>query len=91
MRLFQYIGYGGLLFYHTFDDEIVVFDLACPYEVNPEIRVDSITIIGEAICRKCHSVYDIANGTGAPLKGVSTHYLRKYKTYFSRDLIHVTK
>ena len=39
------------MFYHTFNGEIVVFDLACPYEVNPEIRVDFINIIGEAICK----------------------------------------
>ncbi|MBO5974683.1 MAG: hypothetical protein J6P95_03050 [Paludibacteraceae bacterium] len=91
LHLYQYIGYGGLLFYHTFDDEIVVFDLACPYEANPEVRVDSITIIGEAVCRKCHSVYDVAYGTGAPRKGVSTHYLRKYRTYFTGDIIRITK
>jgi hypothetical protein len=91
LHLYQYIGFGGILLYHTFDDEIVAFDLACPYEVNPGIKVDSITIIGEAICRKCHSVYDVAYGTGAPRKGVSTHYLRKYRTYFTGDIIRITK
>lgn len=91
LHLYQYIGFGGILLYHTFDDEIVAFDLSCPYEVNPEIRVDSITIGGQAICRGCKSVYDVGYGTGAPQQGVSTHYLRKYRVYSAGDIIRVTK
>ena len=80
-------GYGGVLLINGFDYRIneigpLSYDLSCPVERSPDIRirVDSDTF--EAICEKCGSKYDVTMGFGSPISGIaaSEHYsLRRYQ------------
>lgn len=87
----QYIGFGGILLFHDFNDEISAFDLACPHEAISTIRVDSITDGGIVTCRQCQTSYDVSFGLGLPTKGVSQFGLRKYKVRTSGDIIRITR
>lgn len=89
--LYQYIGYGGILLFHDFNDEISAFDLACPHEAQNTIRVDSLADGGIVTCRHCLTSYDISYGIGHPIKGVSKHALRKYKVRYAGNTIRITR
>lgn len=78
----QYIGYGGLVIFHGFDEIFYAFDLCCPYECDPDILVES-SMAGVAICNKCGSTFDIGFGTGYPSNGPTKHPLRKYRVSIS--------
>jgi nitrite reductase/ring-hydroxylating ferredoxin subunit len=86
----QYIGYGGILLFHDFNDEISAFDLACPHEANCSIRVDSINS-SIVTCRKCKTSYDVSFGFGLPINGVSKYGLRKYKVQQFENKIYITR
>lgn len=69
-------GYGGVLLagQYTYGgnpqtEPPVAFDLSCPVEARPDIRVRADADKGYACCDRCGSTYDIFNGTGAPLSG----------------------
>lgn len=75
-------GYGGVLLVSDYDGELRAFDLACPVEVRPTVRINVITDDGEprGECPVCHSTYDIFR-YGGPLSGPAakhgyglTHY-----------------
>jgi hypothetical protein len=75
------LGFGGILVINGRGENMLVnlyaYDLACPVEVNRNIRVkpdDS----GQAICPQCGAIYFIANGSGAPLSG-SKNFLKSYR------------
>ncbi len=89
--IYQYIGFGGILLFHDFNDEISAFDLACPHEANNNIRVDSLNAAGIVTCRKCFTSYDVSFGLGHPINGVSMFGLRKYKVRASGDIIRITR
>ncbi|MCM1110197.1 MAG: hypothetical protein NC336_03210 [Clostridium sp.] len=76
-------GYGGVLLVCDYDGQYRVFDLACPVECRPTVRInvimDSGTPRGE--CPECHSTYDVFRW-GGPLGGTAarkgyglTHYV----------------
>ncbi len=88
--IYHYIGYGGILLFHDFNDEISAFDLACPHEAVNTIRVDSLNG-GIVTCRKCLTSYDVSFGVGNPIKGVSQFGLRKYKVRQSGNTIHISR
>lgn len=76
-------GYGGVLLVCDPLGEPLAYDLSCPVEAKPTIRIipdaDS-DIAGVAICPKCQSRYNLY-GAGAPMSGEahSKHYgLRRY-------------
>lgn len=70
-----YTGYGGVLLVGVdaasqFQDEAwgyypVAYDLACPVEVEADVRVYVDDSSMEAICPKCKSHYAIMSGGGA--------------------------
>ncbi|MDL2243420.1 hypothetical protein LJB84_01060 [Bacteroidales bacterium OttesenSCG-928-J19] len=81
------IGYGGLLVVsspgsHLNNVTLYAYDLACPYEVRREIRVNPVNMSGSgkvptaitAVCPECGSEFDISNGTGQPMKGSKAKY-----------------
>ena len=80
-------GYGGVLQVCGFDNHLFAFDLSCPFEHNPNIRIEIDESSLNAHCRECGSVYDVFYGSGAPISGpsaVNTYALRKYNiTYIS--------
>ncbi len=79
----EYTGFGGLLLTCDPNGEYLVYDLACPVEVKPTVRVEIDSenpLAGVARCNKCGSTYNLF-GYGAPLSGeaLSAKYgLQKY-------------
>lgn len=64
-----YTGYGGVLLCCDIHGNPTAYDLACPVEVDPYVRiyVDPEALI--AVCPKCHSTYDVFSNGGIPLSG----------------------
>ncbi len=90
------IGYGGILVYSglSLDDsgntQFYAFDMSCPYEVKPDVRVFP-NDRGQAICEKCGSVYDIGFGNGLPSSGPSKEALKRYRTMLSGDYLIISR
>lgn len=65
----DYTGYGGILLVTDVMGNLSAYDLACPYEVKPTIRV--IVPDGElyAECPHCGSTFDIYTNHGNPRTG----------------------
>jgi nitrite reductase/ring-hydroxylating ferredoxin subunit len=93
----DYIGYGGILVYTGFDGGYYAFDMSCPYEVKPSIRVHP-NDKGQAICDSCKTVFDISYGIGNPVPNPVTgkaalakETLRRYKANLSGDVLYITR
>jgi nitrite reductase/ring-hydroxylating ferredoxin subunit len=83
------IGYGGILVYVGFDGNYYAFDMSCPYEVKTTVRVYP-NELGQAVCEKCGSVFDISYGIGNPSSGPAKEVLKHYKTNLSGDNLVIT-
>ena len=87
------VGYGGILVY-TFvngtDLNYCAFDLCCPNEVNPNIRVNP-NDRGEAVCKSCGTVYQLLTGTGMVISGPSKWNLKRYKVQLSGDMLYISR
>lgn len=83
-------GYGGVLLIEGIDannpmlSTPLAYDLACPVERKPNIRVaiDQDTYV--AVCPECRSTYDVTMASGAPLSGEAAtgkykYALKKYR------------
>lgn len=80
-------GYGGVLLIEGFDPFSgdagvpLAYDLSCPVEKSPEIRVKIESENYEAVCPVCDSHYNVLTGAGAPTAGeaLTLHYgLKRY-------------
>lgn len=83
-----FTGYGGVLLIggmdpFTTDTNVpLAYDLACPVECKPDIRVKVDPDSFEAICPKCDSHYDVTMAGGSPLSGPALadgYALRRYR------------
>lgn len=82
-------GYGGVLLIggqnvYTGDMAPLAYDLSCPVERLPEVRVFIDNNSLEAVCPDCGSHYNVVEANGAPLSGPaqSMHYaLTPYECY----------
>ena len=82
-------GYGGVLLIcgqnpYTGDIGPLAYDLSCPVERMPDIRVYVDLNNYQAVCPDCGSHYDIVEAGGAPLSGpaAAMHYaLTPYQCY----------
>lgn len=80
-------GYGGVLLINGFDFRInevgpLVYDLSCPVERKPDIRVAVDADTFEAICPVCGSKYDVTMGAGSSVSGPAAadrYALRRYQ------------
>ncbi|MDE6265253.1 MAG: hypothetical protein K2M11_08945 [Paramuribaculum sp.] len=61
-------GFGGILLVCSFDNNPLAYDLSCPVEVKPSVRVSVDKENNVARCSVCGSTYDVFR-TGAPLSG----------------------
>ena len=61
-------GFGGLLLVCDVYGTPQVYDLACPVEMQRDVRV-FINKNNEAECPKCHSTYAVFENYGMPLSG----------------------
>jgi Rieske Fe-S protein len=82
----DFVGFGGILVYSGFDGNYYAFDLACPHEVDPKVKVTP-NDVGQAECPVCGSVYDISYGIANPVKGPAKETLRRYKTALQGDIL----
>lgn len=76
-------GFGGILIVCDPNGEYYAYDLACPVECRPEVRVqpdNNNPLAGMVKCPKCGSVYNLfAMGTAAEGEAVKAKYgLRSY-------------
>lgn len=84
----SYIGYGGVLLVrgYTSTSEVYAFDLACPVECSPTVRL-KVEDGYKAVCSKCGSEFDmIRYGNPAPTAGEAAEQkllLRRYNAFYS--------
>ncbi len=87
---FCYTGFGGVLLVSTIHSDYRVYDLSCPVERSPNIRV-AINADNFAVCPKCGSVYDVFEldaGPGHPISGPALdrgYALTPYRLLFNVD------
>lgn len=62
-------GYGGVLLVADINGMPRAYDLSCPVENNPEIRVKVDMETTDAVCPKCGSHYDVFVNYGSPTSG----------------------
>ena len=80
------LGYGGILVINGIGSnqvDLYAYDLACPVEVQPNIRVIPDSTGVTAHCPKCGTVFNIADGTGAPKSGGTKYFLKSYRVFGS--------
>lgn len=85
----EYIGFGGVVVFHGFDDRFYAYDLCCPHECKREITVEP-SMAGVATCKECGSEFDIGFGSGQPTKSPAKHSMRRYTVSINGYNIRVT-
>ncbi|MFV0391587.1 MAG: hypothetical protein ACK5KP_06875 [Paludibacteraceae bacterium] len=93
------IGYGGVLVVVGYDENLDTryfsYDLCCPYEADPDVRVitglsyhypDKYKV-GYAVCPKCGSEFYITDGWGRVSKGPSKFPLKRYQTEYVNNYL----
>ena len=65
----MYTGYGGILLVGDLYGNPVAYDLACPVECSPEVRIVVDYDHNDAYCPVCGSSYDVFSGLGNPTGG----------------------
>ena len=77
-------GFGGVLLIggvNPFEGNVsapMAYDLSCPVEKSPTIRVRIDPETLEAVCPVCLSHYDVTMGAGAPTEGPAAQGEHKY-------------
>lgn len=80
-----YTGFGGILLiggmnpYSGETNVPLAYDLSCPVEVSPVIRVNIDPETFHAVCPACGSVYDVTMAAGAPVSGPAAAPNMKYR------------
>ena len=77
------IGFGGVLIVHGQDDNYYAVDMACPHEVDSNIKINYSSDSGIAKCPTCGEEYDLTFGLGTPTKRISKESLKHYKVSFN--------
>ncbi len=65
----MYTGYGGVLLVGDLYGNPVAYDLSCPVECSPNVRIVVDYDHNDAYCPECGSSYDIFSGLGNPTGG----------------------
>lgn len=77
-------GYGGLLLVTDILGDLHAYDLACPYECRPDIRVAVPADELFARCPSCGSTFDIFQNRGNPMTGPAQergYALKRYSVF----------
>ncbi len=85
-------GYGGVLLiggmdpYSAQTSAVLAYDLSCPVERQPDVRVYIDEDTYQAVCPECGSHYDVTMAGGAPVSGPAaakkTNYgLKRYQCF----------
>ena len=78
-----YTGYGGVLLMMGMDAPMA-YDMSCPVEASPTIRLSINPDNFEAVCSRCGSRYNPLTGLGGPVAGVAINNkvgMRQYHVY----------
>lgn len=81
-------GYGGVLLVGDVMGNPKAYDLSCPVECKPDIRISIDTSTQTAKCSKCGSEYDVFTLEGHPLSGPAAkngYGLKRYRVGPGRD------
>ena len=76
-------GYGGVLLVGDINGRPAAYDMSCPVENKPDVRISVDDEQHDAYCKKCGSRYSIYTNYGLPLAGPAADSdnplgLRKY-------------
>jgi len=80
------LGYGGVLVINGMGGnqvDLFAYDLTCPVEANPNTRIVPDSTGVTARCPKCGTIFNIADGTGAPKSGGTKYFLKSYRVFGS--------
>lgn len=75
-------GYGGVLLVCDVAGQPKAFDLSCPVEARPDVRVHIDRENNIAVCDGCGSTYDVFSLDGHPISGPASRQgfgLRRYR------------
>lgn len=70
-KMTEYTGYGGVMIVCDPNGDYIAYDLSCPVEVKPDVRIQidkDNALAGMAKCPKCGSTYDLFS-QGAAISG----------------------
>ncbi|MGL4332680.1 MAG: hypothetical protein ACRCSR_07815 [Bacteroidales bacterium] len=95
----SFLGFGGILVVNGFplNGESVAYyayDLSCPVEARPDIRVTINPELLQAECPKCKSRFAVFEGGGFPVYGeakTNSLYMKQYKTRLSGRDIYISR
>lgn len=79
-----YTGYGGVLLiggmdpFTTETNVPLAYDLSCPVECSPNVRVKVDETTFAAVCPECGSKYDVTMQGGAPIAGPASEGKHRY-------------
>lgn len=76
-------GYGGVLLAADIHGNPVAYDLSCPVENKPNIRVEIDRETQNAVCPVCHSRYDIFTNYGNAISGPAREYAYGLTLYYA--------
>ena len=86
-------GYGGVLLVCGYSNQLYAYDLTCPVERDPSVRIDIDEEPYHAYCPQCKSTFDVFEGTGSPLSGTAREHkymLRSYQVGIANGLYYIT-
>lgn len=78
-------GYGGLLVVCDIMGDPQVYDLCCPVEVRPNVRIYIPADETHARCPQCGSTYEVFSNYGIPLSGPAAergYALKRYHVIY---------
>ena len=79
-------GFGGVMLVGSAQNEILAFDLSCPVERSPQVRIHFDPDNLCARCEKCGSTYDVFSASGAPMSGEARtrrFFLQSYRVLYN--------
>lgn len=82
----EFTGFGGILLVAGAENgdytSVLAYDMACPVEAKPDVRVYVDGATFEAVCPQCGSHYNVCEGFGGPVSGPAAerkYGLRRYR------------
>lgn len=75
-------GYGGILIYHSFDDEYLAFDRACPYDPDCGKLFVAKSLFNTVDSTCCKSEFSLLTG-GNATKGPASFPMKQYRCIYS--------
>lgn len=84
----NFVGYGGVVVFHNSDESYIAYDLSCPVEVSPAIRISVLEGSPIAECPRCQTKYDLSI-YGYPISGKGKERLKSYNCHYDSQTIRV--